>query len=299
MSVVAIGNFDGVHRGHQAVLAQARTAADELGVACLALTFHPHPREVLGGKAPPRLTNLARKQALLRANGASDVVVVPFTRDLAAESPETFARDLLCGRLGARAVVVGESFRFGAKRAGDFGTLSTLGGMLGFEAIAATVTGDAKGPFSSTRARDAIAAGDLREAAHVLGRPHALEGIVEEGDRLGRTLGFPTANLSQIAEMLPPHGVYAVRVEIGEAAEAPIAGAMNIGVRPTIAAAPTLRVEAHLLDWSGDLYGRALRVSVIDRIRDEQRFAGPDALRAQIAKDVGRAREILADEPRS
>jgi len=286
-TVVVIGNFDGVHRGHQAVLAQARHIADAESYACVVLTFDPHPREVLSGGAVarPRLTSFPRKVELLRANGADQVAVEPFTLEFASWTPDRFARDLLSARLRARAVVVGENFRFGAKRAGDLPKLRELGAELGFVPVAAEVAGDAKGPFSSTRAREAIAAGDLDEAAAVLGRTHALSGTVVEGDRVGRTIGFPTANLEGVVELLPPHGVYAVRA--GEHR-----GVTNIGVRPTVGGTK-LRIETHLFDFDGDLYGTPMRIDLVARLRGEQKFAGLDELKAQIAKDVAAARAVL------
>jgi len=309
-SVVVIGNFDGVHRGHQAVLRQARALADARGLRCVVLTFDPHPSEVLGRGAPPRLTTLARRIELLREHGATDVAVEPFTMDLASWTPEQFADELLALRLGTRVVVVGSNFRFGNKRAGDFDALLALGAARGFEAVAAEVAGDDEGPFSSTRVRDAIAAGEVERAAHVLGRPHALIGVVEQGDARGRTIGFPTANLGQVGEMLPAHGVYAVRVTrkggegdgggsrsmaaaAGQSATATgLGGVMNIGVRPTVDGT-SLRIEAHLFDFDGDLYGETLRVDLVARLRGEQKFAGLDELKAQIAKDAEAARKAL------
>lgn len=288
-SVVVIGNFDGVHRGHQAVLRQARTLADARGLRCVVLTFDPHPSEVLGRGVPPRLTTLARRVELLREGGATDVAVEPFTTELAAWSPERFAKELLTERLGAHVVVVGSNFRFGNKRAGDMSTLRALGPACGFEAVAADVAGDDEGPFSSTRVRDAIAAGEVARAADVLGRPHALSGVVEHGDARGRTIGFPTANLGQVTEMLPPHGVYAVRVHTSSGAHG---GVMNLGVRPTVDGL-SLRVEAHLFDFEGDLYGATLRASLVARLRGEQKFAGLAELQAQIAKDAEAARKAL------
>lgn len=284
-SAVVIGNFDGVHRGHQAVLRQARAIADERGLSCVVLTFDPHPREVLGGGARPPLTTLGRRIELLREHGADDVAVQPFSLEFASWTPERFARDLLSARLVARAVVVGQNFRFGSKRAGDLPMLRALGAELGFTADAAEVAGDAKGPFSSTRIRDALLAGELDEATLVLGRPHALSGVVEQGDRLGRTIGFPTANLGGVVELLPPHGVYAIRAD-GRG------GVMNIGTRPTVGGT-SLRIEAHLLDFEGDLYGRKLRVELVARIRGERKFDGLPALEAQIAQDVEAARLAL------
>jgi riboflavin kinase/FMN adenylyltransferase len=294
-SVVVIGNFDGVHRGHQAVLRQAHALASARGLRCVVLTFDPHPSEVLGRGSPPQLTTLARRIELLRAHGATDVAVEPFTMELAAWTPERFAKELLASRLSARAVVVGRNFRFGHKRAGDFDTLVALGATSGFEAVAAEVAGDEEGPFSSTRARDAIAAGEVDRAADVLGRPHALSGVVEHGDARGRTIGFPTANLGGVAEMLPAHGVYAVRaMRAGSLASAPalLTGVMNIGVRPTVDGM-SLRIEAHLFDFDADLYGETLRVELVARLRGEQKFAGIDELKAQIAKDAEAARKAL------
>jgi riboflavin kinase/FMN adenylyltransferase len=292
MTTVVIGNFDGVHRGHQALLAQGRAIADAGGHRCVVLTFDPHPREVLGGRAGerepprPRLTTLDRRIELLRAHGADGVVVQPFTLEFAALPPEQFARDLLATRLAAKAVVVGRNFRFGAKRAGDLPKLRTLGVELGFSVAVAQIAGDAQGNFSSTRARAAISAGDLTEAANVLGRPHSIEGKVEKGDQRGRTIGFPTANLGGVVEMLPPHGVYAIRTP-GHA------GVMNIGVRPTVDGTK-LRIEAHLFDFDGDLYGQALRTDLVARIRGEQKFDGLEALKHQIALDVEAAKGALA-----
>lgn len=293
-SVVVIGNFDGVHRGHQAVLAQARALADEQSLRCVVLTFDPHPAAVLGRGAPPRLTTLATRVELLRAYGATDVEVEPFTTELASWSPERFAHELLASRLGARAVVVGRNFRFGHKRAGDFASLETLGATYGFTAVAAEVAGDEDGPFSSTRVRDAVAAGEVERAAHVLGRLHALHGTVERGDARGRTIGFPTANLGGVREMLPAHGVYAVRAGVGAAAATRTlqGGVMNVGVRPTVDGR-SLRVEVHLFDFEGDIYGQTLRVELVARIREERRFSGIDELRAQIALDAQSAREKL------
>lgn len=300
-SIVVIGNFDGVHKGHQAVLRQARALAAVDGSRCIVLTFDPHPSEVLGRGSKPRITTMPRRIELLRANGADDVVVEPFTTELAAWAPERFARELLAGRLGARAVVVGTNFRFGHNRAGDFDTLKALGAQHGFEAVAAAMTGDAEGPFSSTRVRTALAAGDVALATELLGRPHSLGGIVVEGDQRGRTIGFPTANLDGVEEMLPAYGVYAIRIDLGPAqtaggARASHDGVANIGMRPTVGGA-SLRIEAHVFDFAGDLYGAPIRIGLVERLRGEQKFAGIDELRAQIAKDADAARRALATKP--
>ncbi|HVH42161.1 MAG TPA: bifunctional riboflavin kinase/FAD synthetase [Labilithrix sp.] len=286
-SAVIIGNLDGVHRGHQAVLRQARAIADARGLSTVVLTFDPHPTEVLRGSGPPRLATLERRIELLRRHGADEVVVEPFTQELAAVTPERFAKELLADRLGAKAVVVGENFRFGAHRAGGLDALRGFGARFGFEVAAAEVAGDERGPFSSTRVREAIAQGDLAEATHLLGRWHSISGIVEGGDRRGRTIGFPTANLGGVSEVLPPYGVYAVF-----AGDRP--GVMNLGVRPTVDG-KSLRVEVHLFDFEGDLYGQPMRVFLVGRIRDEKKFAGLDELKTQIAADAAAARVVLAE----
>ena len=285
-SAVIIGNLDGVHRGHQAVLRQAKAIAVARGLVTLVLTFDPHPSQLLRGFTPPRLATLERRIELLRHHGADQVIVEAFTPELAALTPDRFARELLVGRLGAKAVVLGENFRFGAKRAGDLAMLRELGGALGFEVAAAEIAGDEHGPFSSTRVRDAIASADLDEATRLLGRRHSISGIVEGGDRRGRTIGFPTANLGGVLEVLPPDGVYAVF-----AGERP--GVMNLGVRPTVDG-KSRRIEVHLFDFDGDLYGQHMRVHLVSRIRDEKKFAGLDELKAQIAADAASARAMLA-----
>lgn len=293
-NVVVIGNLDGVHRGHQAVLEQARgfvkrNASDsnpEDPLHVLVLTFDPHPNEVLRGSTPSRLATVERRVELLRRHGADEVVVEPFTPELAAFTPERFVRELLIDRLHTRAVVVGENFRFGARRAGDLAMLQTFGRELGFEVMAANVAGDAQGPFSSTRVRDAIVRGDLDEAESLLGRRHSLSGVVETGDKRGRTIGFPTANIGGAIEVLPPYGVYAAFADDHPAV-------MNLGVRPTVDGT-SLRIEVHLLDFDGDLYGEPMRVHLVSRIRDEKKFSGIDALRAQIDEDAQRARLVLS-----
>ena len=299
-TLVVIGNFDGVHRGHKGVLGRAVAEAQRLGLGPTVLTFAPHPAQVLGRGAPPALTRLARKRALLEALSPSlRVVVQPFDLDFAAQTPEAFARDLLAGRLGARQVFVGENFRFGQNRSGDFATLTELGRALGFDVRTELLAGDELGPWSSTRVRRALAAGDLGDVARVLGRPHALEGVVVRGQGRARHLGFPTANLDGVDEALPPYGVYAVRVERPEAEGGEGAwlgpGVANIGVRPTLAAG--FAVEAHLLEGSGDLYGARLRLHLVARLRPERTFSGVDELRAQIERDAEAARIALAFPP--
>jgi riboflavin kinase/FMN adenylyltransferase len=295
--VVAIGNFDGVHRGHQAILADARGQARALGLSVCALTFDPHPADVLGRGAPPKLTTLERRIELLARAGADRVVVRRFDLELAAWSPERFARDLIAARLSAKLVLVGENFRFGAKRAGDRAMLEELGKGLGFGVRVFDIAGDEAGAFSSTRARAAILSGDLGAAARVLGRRHALSGVVAHGKKLGRALGFPTANLAGVPEMLPPDGIYAVLVDevlpSGEA-KALAAGALSIGLRPSIDGAEGRTVEVFLIDFDGDLYGRTLRLHLVARLREERKYPSLGELKEQIARDVEEARSATA-----
>ena len=292
---LVVGNFDGVHRGHQSVLTEAVQAARAQGLAPSVLTFDPHPAAVVGGGAPPVLTTLERRAELMGQLGVERVYVRRFDAAFAGWEPERFARDLVAGALRARLVVVGQNFRFGTKRAGDLALLRSLGAELGFEVRVHGIASDANGPFSSTRAREAIAAGTLDEAERVLGRPHALSGVVVHGQERGRTINVPTANIAPVAEMLAPDGVYAVRAEIleddGEVVPLP-GGVTNIGMRPTVGGT-SRTVETYLLGFAGDLYDQRLRVHLVARLRDEQKFAGLDELRTQITLDCIHARRKL------
>jgi riboflavin kinase/FMN adenylyltransferase len=300
--LTAIGNFDGVHRGHVEVLSRAGAEAAARGVAAVALTFDPPPAVVLGKKTPAALTPLERKIELIEtAVPGIRVVVKAFDARLAESSPEQFAREVLVGELGAVRVVVGQNFRFGKGRSGDLGTLGALGSELGFSARAMDIVGDDKGAWSSTRVRRAIAVGDWLDVEAVLGRPHALSGRVVVGDRRGRTIGFPTANLGDVAEVMPPNGVYAVLVDRLDRSEGPRAfgkGVANLGVRPTVNGG--LSTEVHLLDFDPpdeadrDLYGARLRMHLVAFLREERKFPGLDALKAQIAQDAESARALLA-----
>jgi riboflavin kinase / FMN adenylyltransferase len=299
--LLIIGNFDGVHRGHQAVLAHASTIAAKAGLATAVLTFDPHPAAVLGREPPAALTTLLHKAQLLRQAGARSVWVRTFDRDFAGWSPERFARELVKEQLRASVVVVGDNFRFGAQRGGDHALLRTLGAALDFTVEPHPMAGDEGGPFSSTRVRAALAEGDVVGAAAVLGRRHAFSGVVREGDKRGRTIGFPTANVEEVTELVPKNGVYAVTVEqldpldLAGSARAIGQGVMNVGVRPTVDGSGRRTQEVHLLDFAGDLYGRTLRVQLVARLRDEKKFDGVLALKAQIAEDVAEAKQRLKD----
>jgi riboflavin kinase / FMN adenylyltransferase len=307
-TLVAIGNFDGVHVGHRAVISDVAREAHRLGLAPLVLTFFPHPTEVLGRAKLAILTTLERKLELIRRiDPRVRVVVEPFTLELAKKSPEEFARELIVERLGARVVIVGENFRFGHKRAGDLSTLRELGEKLGFQARALPLSGDGHGGFSSSRIREALARGDLPEVERVLGRPHSLSGVVVQGQARGRTIGFSTANLADVAEALPPFGVYACLVDEIDASGSssdgrrlPAAsakvlgtGVMNIGVRPTLEAG--FSVEVHLFDFDRDLYGRRLRVHLVRHLREERRFDGLPELKRQIELDAALARAAVSE----
>jgi riboflavin kinase / FMN adenylyltransferase len=303
-TLCAIGNFDGVHRGHVEVLKRAAREAELQGASPVALTFDPPPAVVLGRSAPALLTTLERKVELIaEAVPAIRVVVKTFDRELAQRTAEEFAATVLAGELHAVCVVVGQNFRFGRAREGDLDTLKKLGQKLGFTAHSTDLVGDAKGPWSSTRVRRAVAAGDFADVETVLGRPHALTGTVVRGDQRGRTIGFPTANLGVVEELVPPHGVYAVLVDRLDRPSAPRAlgkGVANIGVRPTVGAGAS--IEVHLLDFKPkndadrEFYGARLRVYLVAYLRAEQKFDGLDALRIQIGADARAAKAML--EPR-
>ncbi|HTM45706.1 MAG TPA: bifunctional riboflavin kinase/FAD synthetase [Polyangiaceae bacterium] len=298
-TLVAIGNFDGVHCGHAAVLKPAASLAKERGLAPVVLTFDPHPAGVLGRQVLPALTALPRKCELIERLGLT-VHVAQFTRELAQLSPRQFAEQLLVERLKAKHVIVGQNFRFGRERSGDFAELATLGEQMGFSASAQPLLRASDEIISSSVVRRAIVAGDLVEAKKLLGRPHSFSGEVVTGEGRGRTLGVPTANLAGVVEVLPSFGVYAVLVDrlaldeaTGRLAPKRLGqGALNLGVRPTFGGgAPS--VEVHLLDFSGDLYGQRLRLHLIKRLRPEQKFASVHELMQQIERDISQARAAL------
>ncbi len=283
-----------MHLGHQAVLRRAVEEGWRRGVRVLAATFDPHPRAVLGLRVQPKLltTLELRREALLRY-GADEVRAIRFDEELSKKSPEEFVRDVLVGELGAEAVVVGENFRFGHRAAGDVGDLERHMRSFGGEAYAVAVRSAAEeGGISSTRIRELIAAGEVGQAAKLLGRPYVLRGEVVVGDRRGRSIGFPTANvLPDPAVVVPARGVYTGFVCVGKDVHA---ACTNVGVAPTFERGEA-RVEAHLLDFEGDLYGRVVDVSFVYRIRSERRFSGVDELKAQIARDVEEARRRTND----
>jgi riboflavin kinase / FMN adenylyltransferase len=290
---VAIGNFDGVHLGHRAVIGEAGRIARSAGVPWSVLTLEPHPRSVFDPAAAPfRLTPFHAKARLIEALGVEVLVVVPFDRDFASRSAREFVRNVLVEGIAARFVVSGHNFAFGHGREGTPELLLQLGGEFGFDYTCVREVRDPGGePYSSTRVRRCLAAGDLDGARQLLGRPFEIEGRVVDGDRRGRTIGFPTANVRLGDYARPLRGVYAVRVGIGDGAD--YDGVANLGIRPSFGGTEDL-LEVHLFDFDGDLYGRHLRVDFIHFIRAEKKFDGIDALKAQITADAAAARERLA-----
>lgn len=286
-----LGNFDGVHLGHQAVLRRALEEGRERDARVVAATFDPHPWAVLGADGSPRLlTTLELRREALLSYGVDEVRVITFDLALSKKSPREFVRDVLVGEMGAEAVVVGENFRFGHRAAGDVGDLAALMKEMGGTAHAVPVRGTGEHrEINSTRIRALISEGEVVEASGLLGRPYVVRGEVVEGDRRGRSIGFPTANVRlDPAALVPARGVYA---GFGRVGEETYAACTNVGVAPTFDRAES-RVEAHLLDFEGDLYGCIVDISFAQRIRHERRFSSVDELKAQIYRDIEEARRI-------
>jgi riboflavin kinase/FMN adenylyltransferase len=295
-SVVTIGAYDGVHLGHQAVIAEVRRQAAAAGQAATVVTFDRHPASVVRPATAPRLlTDLDQKLELLEATGIDRCLVISFDEARSKEPAEEFVSDILVERLGARRVIVGEDFHFGHQRRGDVTLLRTMGAQLGFdvdgiELVAAPGTTDRA---SSTAIRHALVEGDLPRAVAMLGRPHEVRGVVAHGDERGRELGFPTANVSVPGEiLLPADGIYAGWFERADGTVLP--AALSLGRRPTFyAEAHVSLLEAHVLDFSGDLYDEAVRVRFVARLRGEERFDSVEALVEQIGRDCDDTRAIL------
>lgn len=289
--ILALGNFDGVHRGHAKIIELVRRRADECGATAIALTFDPHPsRIVRPDKAPPLLMTGAQKIAALADAGMAGIAVVRFTEELSRWEPETFVRAVLVEWLGVAEVWVGANFLFGHNRAGNFSLLRSLGARYGFRAEKIDPVRYREFVVSSTRVRRLIAEGRVDEAGALLGHHFMLEGTVTRGEGRGRQLGFPTANLSTDNELFPPNGVYATAVLMDGEIHAAVT---NVGVRPTFGASSSPVVESHLFDIDRELYGRGIRVAFIQRLRDELAFPDPDALREQIARDCDDARALF------
>ena len=296
---LTIGNFDGVHRGHQAMLALLTNEARHRGVPSCVLSFEPHPRDYvarLGGKpeqAPRRVATLRDKLSELERCGIDQAVVMRFDAAFAGQSPQAFIDDVLVHGLGARYVLVGDDFRFGARRAGDYAMLDAAGAKQGFD-VARMMSYEVHGlRVSSSAVREALAAGDMERAAALLGRPYSISGHVLHGRKLGRELGTPTLNLRFGHARPAAQGVFAVRVH--GLAEAALPGVASLGVRPTVEDAGRILLETHVLDWPAELgreggYGKLVRVELLHKLRDEARYDGLDALTAAIRQDVVNAR---------
>lgn len=290
-SVVTIGNFDGVHRGHQVILSQLQAAGAALGLPDTVMIFEPQPQEFFqGDQAPARLMHWRDKVDALAAAGVARVLCVRFDEKFRALTARQFVQQLLVDGLGCRHLVIGDDFRFGCDRSGDFAVLQAAGREFGFavnNTDTVTVEGDR---VSSTRIRTALAVGDFALAETLLGRPYAITGHVTHGDKIGRTLGVPTANIPSRRRVSPVRGIFAVTVE-GIAA-APLLGAASVGKRPTVHGLDE-RVETHLLDFVGDIYGKRIKVVFHHKLRDELKFGSLDELKAAMTNDIADTRQYF------
>jgi riboflavin kinase/FMN adenylyltransferase len=291
-AIVTVGTFDGVHRGHWEVLQEIRRRAERTGGRSILVTFHPHPLRIVRPEvAPPLLTTPAEKREILAESGLEYVVFVPFTRTLQQYPARRFVEEILIGRIHLDELVIGYDHGFGKDREGTVDTLRQVGRELGFGVDVVDAFQVDGQPVSSSRVRALIADGDVAAAAPLLGRCYSLEGVVVQGERKGRELGFPTANIEvgDPDKMLPKEGIYAVHGWVGGQR---VPGLMHLGPRPTFAGfSPT--VEVWLMDWSGDLYGQRMRVDVVQRLRDIHPFTSVDALIAAMREDERRGREVL------
>jgi riboflavin kinase / FMN adenylyltransferase len=286
--VLTIGNFDGVHKGHQALIKKNKLRAEAMGLASVLYTFEPHPRQILQpNNHPPRILNLKEKLRLIGELGIEHVVVEPFDTDFSEHRAEWFAQEIINTRLGAKALVVGHDFRFGYQREGTSEKLQAWLPELPVESLKAVHVG--KIIASSSRVREAVAHGEVARAQTLMGRPYTVHGRVVEGRGQGKEIGFPTANLDLSSALIPGRGVYAVQVETGQETHAAVA---NLGVRPTFGK-HQFCFEVHLLDKSKDLYGKTLAVQMIQRIRSEKKFKSVTDLQAQIHLDIETAKGLL------
>lgn len=294
--VLTIGNFDGVHQGHQALLARLRDKARALGLPATVLTFEPLPREYFAPQAaPPRLVGLRRKLELFAEQGVDRVYVCRFDATVAALDAQAFIDRILVRGLRTRYMIIGDDFRFGRGRGGDFALLKQTGALQGFQVDAMHTVDVAGERVSSSAIRDAMLDGDLPHANRLLGHPYEVVGRVLHGDKIGRTIGFPTANVQLKQRTMPLTGIFAVTVEGGPLREA--RGAASIGVRPTIGDRLALRLEVFILDFAGDLYHQRLRVKFWQKIRNEEKYASLEALKAAIDKDCEDVRAYFAARP--
>ena len=293
--VATIGNFDGVHVGHRTILEALRQQAFELNARVCVVTFEPLPREFFqADAAPARLSSLREKLDLLADYQVEQMLCLPFNEHLRSLSADDFVLQVLVAGLGIRYLIVGDDFRYGCDRKGDFAHLEMMGHRHGFDVCDTRTVLVQQGRVSSTRVRDALAADRLSDAERMLGRPFTMIGRVVKGQQLGRTLGFPTANIRVCRRRLPLMGVFAVRTVVNGHRFDAVA---NLGVRPSVAGTSPV-LEVHMLDFKGDLYGQTLRVEFVEKIRDEQKFSSLQALRAAIADDAATARRLLVNHQR-
>jgi riboflavin kinase / FMN adenylyltransferase len=295
--VVTVGNFDGVHLGHQAMLRDVAARARAASVPSLVVTFDPHPLKVLHPeRAPKMIQTLRQREEAIEACGIDALVIVSFTRDFSLILAEDFAKELFARRLAAREVCVGAHFVFGKERGGNLGVLRKVGAEAGFAVSGLADVADEDGPVSSTRIRTALAAGDVAGANGLLGRRYAMDGIIAKGDRMGRKIGFPTMNLQPDNELYPKDGVYFTSVRI-ESFERTFACVTNIGRRPTVYEDFATTIESYILDFSSDVYGERVRLSFFDRVREEMTFPSMLDLTAQIRLDVEATRLYFLSHP--
>jgi riboflavin kinase/FMN adenylyltransferase len=289
--VLALGNFDGLHRGHRKILDRLQRVAGERRATSVVMTFDPHPpRVVRPDKAPPLLMTKAQKLEGLARAGIDGAAIVRFTHELSQWEPETFVRTVLVEWLRVSEVWVGANFLFGHDRSGNFSLLRTLGARYGFKAEKIDPVRYKDFVVSSTRVRRLVAEARVDEAAALLGHPYVVEGVVVRGAQRGRSIGFPTANLCSENELLPPHGVYATNAIIDGIV---MPSVTNIGTRPTVDSSGTTSVETHIFDLERDLYGATMRLAFVQRLRDERAFDSLDLLKSQIAADCARARVLF------
>ncbi|MGH8216588.1 MAG: bifunctional riboflavin kinase/FAD synthetase [Rhodanobacteraceae bacterium] len=292
-SVLAIGAFDGLHRGHAALLAKVRERATKRGLVAAAVSFEPLPRSYFSPAPLKRLSSVREKLCGFVNAGIDELLLLRFNAALVSMSAEDFVREVLVARMGTREIWVGADFRFGHNRVGDVGLLEAMRGQGPYQVrvLDAVSTGDGE-RVSASRVRGALASGDFAHAAALLGRPFTIGGRVVRGQRMGRDLGYPTANLRLGKRVSPVSGIFAVRVRVGDRWWP---GVASLGVRPTIAGDGEPLLEAHLFDFDGDLYGQRIEVQFVAKLRDEEKFADLDALRAQMDRDAAEARRNLAD----
>jgi riboflavin kinase / FMN adenylyltransferase len=289
-SVVTIGNFDGVHRGHAEIFAHLKQKSIGLGFPSVVVTFEPHPLKILAPESALSLiTTFEQKATLIEKSGIDYLVVVPFSKEFSQMPANDFVLKILCSSLGMRHIIIGHDYAFGSGREGNFKTLANLGKLNGFTLEDLPPVGEEGAIFSSSLVRSAVADGDMAAASRILGRYYQITGTVVHGREIGQALGFPTANIATTNELFPSDGVYAVMVEVDGQR---VKGASNIGRNPTFGG-DTRTIEVFLLDFSGDIYGHGITVNFVQRLRSEQRFSDVSALKKAISQDVANSRIIL------